>query len=689
MSRSRYPTMIAAVALLSLAAGCSDDTTTTCPDAASVVKDVSAADTSTCGLNTKLCGSSCVNTNRDNKHCGACDKACKTGELCGNGKCALSCPTGQVGCVAQGICVDVKTDRNNCGGCGKLCKAGEVCSAGTCGLSCPTGQSKCATGGPSPFCANLTKDLHNCGGCGTTCKAGEVCSNSACALICPGGQSKCGGGDAGVASCANLKSDNLNCGACGNVCKAGEVCTSGTCVLSCAAGQSKCGGGDAGTPYCANLQTDNYNCGVCGTSCVAGQLCTAGKCALSCPTGQSKCGGGVDAGAPYCANLQTENLNCGVCGTACKAGEVCSTGTCGVTCKTGLSNCSGSCVDLGSALKHCGACGTVCKAGQSCTSGKCVKACGNGAVDPGEQCDGTLLASKTCVTLGYYAGTLVCSAACALDLTGCHRCGDGVINGKEACDGTVLGGKTCKNSGFDHGTIKCGATCALDTTGCTKCSDKLKNGDETDVDCGGSCATCALGKKCTINKDCTSTLCLKGVCASQKSCKDLLSATPGLASGTYTIKPGSTAFSVYCDMSTFSGGWTRIRQGHKIHGKTFVDQTKADPKGVSYSQIYFKYVSGSARGGPTYPTSHPSSTSLIFRLSGAGWTGVTTTGGSSCSFSYTKPYKATYLTTNAKDFYADLTKSHTSTIQVATLEALASCTTSDNTGPAVLDIYVR
>ena len=432
------------------------------------------------------------------------------------------------------------------------------------------------------------------------------------------------------------------------------------------------------------MPTNTKSCGACGTACKAGEVCTAGLCELSCPSPLSKCTGTT----PYCANLQAENVNCGTCGTACQAGEVCSAGKCDLTCKTGLTNCSGSCADLNTSLSHCGSCGTTCKLGEACSSGKCVQACGNAALDPGEQCDGAALGGQTCKGLGYYAGTLKCAATCAFDLAGCHRCGDGVINGKEVCDGKALGGKTCKNSGFDHGTIACSTTCAVDTAGCTKCTDKKQNGDETDIDCGGSCSTCALGKKCKVDKDCTSTLCKSGVCVSQKSCKDLLAATPGLASGTYSIKPGSTAFSVYCDMTTFSGGWTRIRQGHQIHGKSFVDKTAADPKGVSYTQIFFKYISGSSTGGPNYPSSHPGSTPLIFRLAGAGWTGVTVSSGSSCSLTWTKPYKATFATTK-KDFYATLSKASTATIQVTNMEGLAACTTSDNTGPAKLDIYVR
>jgi hypothetical protein len=49
------------------------------------------------------------------------------------------------------------------------------------------------------------------------------------------------------------------------------------------------------------------------------------------------------------------------------------------------------------------------------------------------------------------------------------------------------------------------------------CADGVKNGDETDVDCGGACATdmkatCADGKACLYATDCASKKCEGGAC---------------------------------------------------------------------------------------------------------------------------------------------------------------------------------
>jgi plastocyanin len=45
------------------------------------------------------------------------------------------------------------------------------------------------------------------------------------------------------------------------------------------------------------------------------------------------------------------------------------------------------------------------------------------------------------------------------------------------------------------------------------CSDGQRDGTETDVDCGGACAPCALARGCTSPRDCTSGVCSLRTCA--------------------------------------------------------------------------------------------------------------------------------------------------------------------------------
>ena len=49
--------------------------------------------------------------------------------------------------------------------------------------------------------------------------------------------------------------------------------------------------------------------------------------------------------------------------------------------------------------------------------------CGNGDLDAGEDCDGGLLNSKTCITQGYTGGTLTCSASCTFVTSACTSSG--------------------------------------------------------------------------------------------------------------------------------------------------------------------------------------------------------------------------------------------------------------------------
>jgi hypothetical protein len=51
------------------------------------------------------------------------------------------------------------------------------------------------------------------------------------------------------------------------------------------------------------------------------------------------------------------------------------------------------------------------------------------------------------------------------------------------------------------------ATCDLGKCAVTTCSDGVRDGGETDVDCGGPCAKCIDGRGCRTGTDCTSSFC--------------------------------------------------------------------------------------------------------------------------------------------------------------------------------------
>jgi hypothetical protein len=341
----RAPKHIGLLGLLLLVAGqgCSDDTATN-PDTGPGVD--TGADAAGCPSGTTLCGSECVHTERDPKHCGECDRACPAGQVCSAGDCAVECQQGLVNC--GGACVDPQTDLMHCGAsgdcqgshAGEMCAAGEVCSAGTCAVSCQQG-------------------LVLCGG---------TCVDPLSSLAFCGASGDCQGTNAGTA------------------CASGEVCSAGTCAVSCQQGLVLCGG------TCVDPLSDLSFCGAtgdcqganAGQTCAAGEVCSAGSCALSCQQGLLDCNG-------KCVDPQVSNLYCGAtgdcqggnAGQTCAAGEVCSAGSCALSCQQGLLNCNGICVDPQSDLSFCGAtgdcqggnAGQTCAAGEVCSGGSCALSC--------------------------------------------------------------------------------------------------------------------------------------------------------------------------------------------------------------------------------------------------------------------------------------------------------------------------
>jgi hypothetical protein len=89
----------------------------------------------------------------------------------------------------------------------------------------------------------------------------------------------------------------------------------------------------------------------------------------------------------------------------------------------------------------------------------------------------------------------------------CRQCRNSVECPQgQFCDetGTCIG---CASAQGQSGQVR-----AADCLPPDQCANNQKDGDETDVDCGGSCPKCGLGKKCLVNADCRNEVCESGIC---------------------------------------------------------------------------------------------------------------------------------------------------------------------------------
>jgi len=162
--------------------------------------------------------------------------------------------------------------------------------------------------------------------------------------------------------------------------------------------------------------------------------------------------------------------------------------------------------------------------------------CGDGAVDPPETCDDSnaddtdacaKCQKATCGDGFVFKGSEVCDDGNADSSDGCVQCkaaacGDGFIQtGVETCDGANVGAATCASAVGANATGKlaCAASCkAFDTSSCV-----LPLGTDANP---------------------------------AASCKAILAAQPGTASGVFVLKHGADKLKAWCDMATSGGGWT-------------------------------------------------------------------------------------------------------------------------------------
>ena len=188
---------------------------------------------------TKLCGSQCVDTEKDPGHCGSCSIQCSAGQNCVNGQCispgGTACNTGETLCSGQ--CTSLQTNPASCGACGHSCLSGQNCVNGQCTAAaqlCGNGLTTC-----NGQCVNIQTDVKNCGTCGYEClinimgyDTGYICQNGQCG--CPQGEIDCGQKSntqfGGLNKCTDVRTDVLNCGQCGTTCTSTQTCSNGQCI---------------------------------------------------------------------------------------------------------------------------------------------------------------------------------------------------------------------------------------------------------------------------------------------------------------------------------------------------------------------------------------------------------------------------------------------------------------------------
>lgn len=89
---------------------------------------------------------------------------------------------------------------------------------------------------------------------------------------------------------------------------------------------------------------------------------------------------------------------------------------------------------------------------------------------------------------------------------------------------------------------------------------------QSEADCGGATPYCEPSTgtcvECRFSSHCTGAnkICEADTCRAAKSCTELITELPGLASGEYTVDPGTGPLDVVCDLSTAGGGWTLVQR---------------------------------------------------------------------------------------------------------------------------------
>ena len=456
------------------------------------------------GFDRSGCMGRCGDNQVDLAYGEVCDDTDLNGETCasqGSGSgdlaCASNCQTFNLsGC--EGACGDgvAQTSR------GELCDgedfAGETCENNgfyygilICEDDCNSFDTTQCFG----FCGDGVVQEDQAEDCDTLSLNNQTCIS----LGYYGGTLECNSDCTFDASmCAGRCGDDVLQVADGEVCDtnqlSGQTCQSRGFYTGTLACSSNCGYLDESgcSGMCGDNSMDDSFGEACDGTDLDGQTCTA----------LGYYGGAITCQSD-CSSLNTTGcVSAGRCGDSTVQGaygEVCDgANQNGATCITrgfygGTLSCNASC--------------------QGFNETQCVGRCGDGTLQlaNGESCDGAALNGATCISRGYYGGTLSCNTNCSFNETQCMgSCNDGVLQTAdgEVCDGVNLNGQTCIGLGFYGGSLACGANCtALNTLGC-----------EAAGRCGDSTVQASYGETCDNSNLNSQTCVTRGFYAGTLSC---------------------------------------------------------------------------------------------------------------------------------------------------------------------------
>jgi hypothetical protein len=467
------------------------------------------------------CGDGVVDNGED------CDSAGVDTATCDGGNCTFAeCGDGYLNTQNNEECDDGANNSNTVpDACRQNCKdpwcgdgvtdTGEQCdSSGTDTAACNGGtcqNSQCGDG----YVNGADGEQCDTSGVDTAACNGGTCQNSQC------GDGYVNGADGEQCDSSGVDTSTCNGGTCQNS-QCGDGYVNGADGEQCdtsGVDTTTCNGGTCQNSQCGDGYVNGADGEQCDTSGVDTSSCNGGTCQ------SSQCGDGYVNGADgeQCdtSGVDTTTCNGGTCqnsqcgdgyvngadGEQCDTSGVdtaaCNGGTCQSSqCGDGYVNAADSEQCDGSNLdgENCGSLGYYggtlsCTAACQFNLTSCQAAgwCGDGIMQSanGEQCDATDFGGETCISLSYYGGTLACTSACGYDLSSCEaagRCGDGAVQTGEGeqCDGSNMNGETCGSLGYYGGTLSCDGSCNYDLSSCQAagwCGDGDVNGSE---DCDGS-----------------------------------------------------------------------------------------------------------------------------------------------------------------------------------------------------------